>query len=267
MSQVKQIGLLEWISLILLCLTGIFLVGLQIKPEGWIVCLLGLCVLGWCKRDFAKHIALIYLSLGLLAITPITTDISYWHMLEMSLTLGLAVAIPYMVSRYVFKDNVVHFKWHHGRKWLNKEILYIGFTAVVAYFLLPFYLRNSGAYINWSVSPGLSNIIRLFIGTNGLGIWDELFFVSTVLGILRKYVSFTWANLIQSVLFTSFLFELGFTGWGPLMIWPFALIQGYVFKQTDSLFYVITIHLTLDFILFLALINAHHPTWIPIFIT
>ena len=38
-------------------------------------------------------------------------------------------------------------------------------------------------------------------------------------------------------------------------------------KKSKSLFYVITIHLTLDLILFLALIFAHHPLWMPIFIT
>jgi hypothetical protein len=48
--------------------------------------------------------------------------------------------------------------------------------------------------------------------------------------------------LLQAVLFTSFLFKLGFTGWGPVMIFIFAIIQGVVFRKTDSLFYVITIH-------------------------
>ena len=98
-----------------------------------------------------------------------------------------------------------------------------------------------------------------------MGVWDELFFVGMTLGILRKFLNFKLANFTQSVLFASFLYELGFTSWGLIMIFVFALTQGYAFKKAESLFYVIAIHLSLDLILFLALINVHHPNWLQIF--
>ncbi|MBL4644755.1 MAG: CPBP family intramembrane metalloprotease [Candidatus Pacebacteria bacterium] len=256
----------EIISLLFLAGSSVVLIALQEKPLGWMLFAVGLTSLYFARENFAKHLFLIYLSLGLLGLTQITTDISYIHMTTMAMTLGLAVLIPYIVSKYLYKDAVVQFRFHHGRKWYRKEFVYIGVTAILAYFIIPFYLSNTAAYLNWVVDPGVSNIIRLFIGTNALGIWDELFFISVVLGILRVYLPFAWANLLQAILFTSFLYELGFTGWGFIMIFIFALIQGYIFKSTDSLFYVITIHLTLDFILFLALIHAYHPAWIPIFI-
>jgi len=262
----KQL-LIEKVSLLLLGASGIVLIALQIKPAGWLVLAAGAALLPFCRKEFAKDLLLLYLSAAILGVTPITTDISYGHMALMGATLLLAVAIPYLVSRYGFKEYHVHFPFRLGRRWISKEVLYILTTGAVAYFLLPFYLQNTGAYLNWTVEPGVSNIARLFIGTNGLGIWDELFFVCTVLGILRRYLPFTVANLIQATLFTSFLYELGFTGWGPLMIFPFALFQGLIFKRTESLLYVITIHLTYDFVLFLALLNAHHPTWVPIFVT
>jgi hypothetical protein len=255
------------IPLIFLGLAGVVLIALQIQLWGWLFLVAGTASLLFCKKDFSRDMLLIYISLAILGITPITTDISYMHMFWMGTTLGLAVVIPYLVSRFLYKDHHVRYNWHHGRNWYKTEIFYILLTAIIAYFFLPFYLRNTNAYVNWSVEPGVANITRLFIGTNALGIWDELFFVSTVLGILRRYVTFQWANLIQAVLFTSFLYELGFTGWGPIMVYLFALLQGYVFSKTESLIYVITIHLTLDFILFLALIHAHHPSWMPIFIT
>lgn len=262
-----SVNTIEIICLTLLASTGVILIGLQIKLFGWLFLIAGLITLWYCRKKFAKELLLVYISMVLLAITQITTDISYVHMFEMGATLIMAVSIPYFVSRYIYKDRLVRFQFHHGRKWYKKEILYVLTTAIISYFLLPFYLKNTGAYLNWSVEPGLDNIIRLFIGTNALGIWDELFFVSTVLGILRRFLPFSWANFLQSILFTSFLYELGFTGWGFIMIFIFALIQGVVFKKTESLLYVITIHLTLDFILFLSLIEAHHPTWMPIFIT
>jgi membrane protease YdiL (CAAX protease family) len=256
----------EYGNIFLLCISAVVLIALQIKPAGWILLMVSTLTLILCRKHFAKDLLLIHISMGILGITAITTDVSYVHMIEMGFALLLAVAIPYVISRYVYKDYLVRFKFHHGRRWFRSEILYIFITAAVSYFLLPFYLSNTGAYLNWGVESGASFMTRLFIGTNALGIWDELFFISTVLGILRRFLKFHWANLAQSVLFTSFLYELGFTGWGFIMIFIFALIQGYVFKKTESLFYVITIHLTLDLVLFLALIYAHYPTWMPIFI-
>ncbi len=267
MEEVTDKRPFEVINIVLLCLSGIFLVGLQQKPWAWLLVATGILELFLCRRQFAKDVLLIYLSLALLGITPITTDISYQHMAFMGATLVLAIAIPYAVSRFIYKDYLVRFQFHNNRGWYKKEILYIAVTAAICYFIIPFYLRDTAAYLNWTVEPGISHISRFFIGTNALGIWDELFFISTVLGILRRFLPFIWANLAQSVLFTSFLYELGFTGWGFAMIFVFANIQGFVFKKTESLLYVITIHLTMDFILFLALINAHHTGWMNIFVT
>lgn len=258
---------LEYASLAVLCLSAVLLIALQAKTSGWVLLGLGALLLLGCAKQFAKDLLLVYVTVGILGLTPITTDISYGHMAKMGLALALAVTLPYVVSRYLYRDYLVRFTFRHGRNWYKTEFLYILATVALAYFLLPFYLRQTNAYLNWSVQPGVSNIVRLFIGTNALGIWDELFFVSTVLGILRRYIPFGWANFAQSIFFTSFLYELGFTGWGWAMIFGFALSQGYIFKKTESLFYVITIHLALDLVLFLALIHAHHPWWLPIFFT
>ncbi|MEX0649968.1 MAG: CPBP family intramembrane glutamic endopeptidase [Candidatus Andersenbacteria bacterium] len=257
---------IQYACLAILCISAVALVALQMKFAGYTFLILGAVLLPLTPKVFARNMFLVFFSLGILGLTPITTDVSYTNFVRMGLALGAAVIIPYIVSRYIYQDYLVRFRFHHGRKWFKKEILYIFFTVVVAYVLLPFYLRDTGAYLNWSVEPGFGFLTRLFIGTNGLGIWDELFFVSTVLGIFRRFFSFLWANVAQAVLFTSFLYELGFTGWGFVMIFIFALIQGVVFRQTDSLLYVITIHLALDFVLYLALIHAHHPGWLPIFL-
>lgn len=244
------------------------MIALQLKFTGWLLFAVGLISLLFNTKNNAKLLLLVYLSLGLLGLTPINTDISPAHMFMMGATLLGALFVPILIAKYIYKSpKLIPYKFHHGRKWLKSEIFYILSTAGISYFLLPFYLKSTEAYLNWQVEPGFGNITRLFIGTNALGIWDELFFVNTVLGLLRRQMPFVWANLVQSVLFTAFLYELGFTGWGFIAIFVFALVQGYIFKRTESLLYVITIHLTLDFILFLALIEAHHPTWLPIFVT
>lgn len=185
----------------------------------------------------------------------------------MGSTLTAAVIIPYLVSRFVYRDYRIRFPFHHGRKWHSKEVAYIAFAGVMAYLILPFYLTRTGAYQNWPSATDTSSIIRLFIGTNALGIWDELFFIGVVFGLLRHYFPFIWANIFQAVLWTAFLYELGFIGWGPIAVFLFALLQGLVFKRTESLLYIVTIHLTVDFFLFLSLIHAHHPHLINIFLT
>lgn len=256
------------LSLVLFALSAVLLMALELKFAGWVVLATGVALTLMSHGLFRRDMLLLYGSLTLLGLIPITTDTSNQNFLLMGFVLSTALLLPYVVSRFAFKDReAVQFRWHHGRRWLRSEVAYILVTAAVAYLLLPIYFSTTNAHLNWSVTPTTEGIIRLFIGTNALGIWDELFFVSTVLGLLRRHLSFWQANALQAIVFTSFLYELGFTGWGPLAIYPFALLQGYIFRRTDSLLYVITIHLTLDLVLFLALINAHHPQLVNIFIS
>ncbi len=253
----------EKLTIALMCLTGVTLVGLQSKL-GWAVLgLAGIALLA-CRPSFRRQFWPLAGSLAILGITPITTDISLGHALLMAALLSSAIMLPYLVSRYIYRDGLVKFQWHHGRGWLREEVMWIGLCGVVAYFLFPWYFTSTGVFHNWPNTAGLSDTTALFIGTNTLGIWDELFFVNIVLGAFRRYLPFAWANLAQATIFTSFLYELGFRSIGPLFIFPFALIQGYVFKRVESLLYVIAIHLTVDFILFLVLIHAYHPGWVPI---
>lgn len=255
------------VSISLLLATAVVLIAFQIKPEGWILLGLSAASLLLADKKFARDLLLITISLAIIGLTPVTTDISYGHFAVMGSTLGASILVPYLVSRFVYKDYRVRFPFHHGRRWRKSEVAYIGFAAVMAYLILPFYLVNTGAYVHWPSGTDASSIIRLFIGTNALGIWDELFFIGVVFGILRHYFSFIWANIFQAVLWTSFLYELGFTGWGPAAIFIFALLQGIVFRRTESLLYIVAIHLSVDFFLFLALIHSHHPHLINIFIT
>jgi hypothetical protein len=47
---------------------------------------------------------------------------------------------------------------------------------------------------------------------------------------------------------------------------PFALVQGYLFNRTRSLLYIVSTHLIFDCVLFLVLLPAHKPGWLPIFV-
>lgn len=257
----------EYGNVFLLCVSAIVLIPLQMHLAGYPVFLLGLLTLPFCRRHFAKDLLLLYVSILILSFTPISTDISTVHIFTMGFGLGAAVLVPYSVSRFVYKDYLVRFKFHHGRSWYKSEFFYIIFTASAAYFLLPWMMRVTGSYHNWTVEPGVRNLIILFIGTQTVGLWDELFFISTTLGILRRYFMFNIANIFQAILMTAFLYELGFRGFSFLILFFFSILQGYIFRKTESLFYVITIHLTLDLVLFLVLIHAYYPSWLPFFFT
>ena len=90
---------------------------------------------------------------------------------------------------------------------------------------------------------------RLFIGVNAVGLWDELFFICTVFTLLRRHFPTVAGQSPQAMVFVSFLWELGYQSWGPLLTFPFALVQGYIFNRTRSLPYVVSVHLIFDCVL------------------
>lgn len=256
----------KYLSLALLMVSAVLLMPFELKTEGYAVLCGGVAMLALVERRFARHMAVLWLSLAILGVTPVNTDINAQHLLQMGIPLLLAIALPYLVFRYVYREPDI-IKYHFEKKRFTRaQIGYIVLAAAVSYVLLPVWMQTTNGYMNWTVDTDPLSLFVLFLGTNGLGIWDELFFVVTVLGVLRHHVSFWQANIVQAVLFTAFLYELGFTGWAPFAIFPFALSQGLIFKYTQNLVYIIAIHLTIDFVLYLALINAHHPELLDIFL-
>ena len=254
-------------SVALLLVAAMLILPLEQKAEGYSAMLAGVAMLALAERRFAKHVFLLFVSLAILGSTPIDTSIDLQHIVLMGVPLLLAIGVPYVVFRYIYQEPEI-IQYHFSRhKFTRSQVGYIFLALVVSYLLLPFWMQSTGGYMNWSVATDPQSLFVLFLGTNGLGIWDELFFIVTALGILRHHFPFWQANLVQAILFTAFLYELGFQGWAPYAIFPFALSQGLVFKYTKNLVYIIAIHLTIDLVLYLALINAHHPDLLPIFIT
>lgn len=239
----------------------------ELKVWGWILLALAyLAIVPLIRTAAGRHIALLASMMALLGIVPINTDISYLHFLIMGSVLAATILVPWLVTHFGLRERVISFPLLHGA-WSKRQIGYIVFAGVASYLLLPYYLAQTGSYLNWEVVLEPSSIIRFFLGTNGLGIWDELFFVGICLALLRRHIPFVWANIAQAVLWTAFLYELGFRGWGPIPIFIFALTQGYVFLRSKSILYIVAIHLTIDFVLFLTLIHLHHPEYLRIFMT
>jgi membrane protease YdiL (CAAX protease family) len=228
--------------------------------------LVGGAALGFVAgRTLGKDLLLIALALGLISTISVAADISWANIALMGVVLSGAVVIPYVISRYFYGDKVIRFPRRQGRPWSKLEWGWLVIVLFLGWLILPRYFITSGAYQNWPAVETPSEIIRLFLGVNAVGIWDELFFICTVFTLLHRHFAFWTANILTSIIFVSFLWELGYQSWGPLLTIPFALVQAVIFTRTKSLPYTICVHLLFDLMVFLAIVHAHHPEWIDIF--
>jgi hypothetical protein len=246
--------------------SGFLLFAREDRLSGFLLLAAALLLAGVVSRGLVVDLALIAVGLTAMSLVPITTDISTGHMAVMGTAMILAVGIPYAVSRFITRDHAIRFPIRTGQRWTSAEKWYLPAVLVIGYALMPVYMVRTGVYNNWPAVSDPEGIARLFLGTNVLGIWDELFFICTVFALLRRHLPDWQANLLQAVLFTSFLWELGFHAWAPFFIFPFALLQARLFSITKSLSYIVSVHLLFDFVLFLVLIHAHNREWIDIFL-
>lgn len=209
--------------------------------------------------SLVRDLSLVAIGLLIVSVIPLKAELDNLAMLRFSLALGGAVVVPYMISRYVYRDRATRFPWRGGGRWWTFQWAWLAAVLVLGWLILPFYFITSGVYQNWPVVDTPELIARLFVGVGAVGIWDELFFVCTVFALLRRHFPMWQANILQAIVFVSFLWELGYQAWGPLLTIPFALLQGYIFVKTRSLAYVVTVHLLFDAVVFLVLVHAHNP--------
>lgn len=209
--------------------------------------------------SLARDLSLI--AMGMLVVSSISLEakLDTLSMLRFTLALGGAVALPYAVSRWVYRDRAIRFPWRGGGRWRGWQWGWLAAVLVLGWLILPFYFITSGVYRNWPVVDSPDLIGRLFVGVGAVGIWDELFFICTVFALLRRHLPDAAATLLQAVVFVSFLWELGYRAWGPVLTIPFALLQAVIFLKTRSLGYVVTVHLLFDAVVFAVLVHAHNP--------
>lgn len=211
-----------------------------------------------------RDLSLIAVGLLIVSAIPLKAELDNLAILRFALALGGAVAVPYVISRWVYRDGAgqrgaIRFPWRGGGRWTRFQWTWLVAVLLLGWLILPFYFITSGVYLNWPVVNTPELIARLFVGVGAVGIWDELFFICTCFALLRRHFAFWQANVLQSVVFVSFLWELGYQAWGPLLTIPFALLQGFIFMKTRSLAYVVTVHLLFDAVVFLVLVHAHNP--------
>ena len=241
---------------------------------GWVLLAAGIALVALLERgrvrasapSLTRDLSLIALGMLVVSVIPLAAELDNGAMLRFTLALGGAVVLPYVVSRFVYRDRAISFPWRAGRRWGRLQWGWLVAVLVLGWLILPFYFITSGVYQNWPVVDTPDLIARLFVGVGAVGIWDELFFICTVFALLRRHFPNVLANLLQTIVFVSFLWELGYREWGPLLTIPFALLQGFIFLRTHSLAYVVTVHLLFDAVVFGVLVHAHNPGMLPIFL-
>ncbi|MGV8911682.1 MAG: type II CAAX prenyl endopeptidase Rce1 family protein [Rhodoglobus sp.] len=251
--------------------SAVLLFSLRLPLIGYVVVVLALAA-AWFTDSrkltdgLAKDLFLIATGMVIVSTISVAADISWGNFFLMGFVLSAAVAVPYALSRFVFKDRVIRFPWRGGWPWNRVQWGYLFLVLFLGWLILPFYFITSGVYLNWPAVTAADEIGRLFVGVNAVGTWDELFFILTVFVLFRRHFPVWQANLLQMVIFVSFLWELGYQSWGPLLTIPFALLQGWIYSTTKSLVYVLSVHLLFDAVVFLVIVHARNPGVIGFFL-
>jgi membrane protease YdiL (CAAX protease family) len=260
-------GVAQLLAAALVCGAAVPLYGFLQRPVGYGMLAMGLALAFVVDRYLFRHLALVTASLVVISTVSLKADLSDGGIVRFAIVLSLAVLLPYVVLRFLFREDVIKFPWRTGQRWGRIEYAYLVVVLALGYLLLPVYFIGSGAYLNWPTVTEPGEIARLFMGVNAVGLWDELFFICTAFALLRRHFTTWQANFLQAGVFVSFLWELGYQNWGPAFTIPFALLQGYIFQRTRSLAYVVTVHLSFDVIIFMILVHAHSPEWFDVFVT
>ena len=246
-------------------LSAFLLFGAHVRPLGYVVLVVSLLAAWALDRGLARDLLLIGLGISLVSTTSMEADVSWPRFTAIAVALTAAVAVPFLVDRFVYRRRAIRFPWRTGHRWPTTEKAYLVAVPLLGWLILPFYFITSGAYQNWPDITDNSELARFFVGVNGVGTWDELFFICTCFALLRRHFPVWLANLHQATIFVSFLWELGYREWGPLLTAPFALLQGAIFARTGSLTFVLMVHLLFDAIVFLAIVHAHNRGMFDIF--
>jgi len=264
-------------SLWLVTAAMVLVVGLKSYAAPW--GLPGWYVLGWpllvagivlARRagpvNWFRTTVLLAWLVGVLHLTRIDGDTGDAHVLELALALGVGIlVVPALAARWWLREPL-DYSWFSGR-WSRRMWLWLpaGFVLAYAFLWLYFNVLTPTLHHSWPLPAGQEGrtaaMWRLFWGCNFVGVWDELAFINLVFVLLRRYFRFGEANLAQAVFFTSFLHEMAFVGWGPVVIYGFALTQGLTYRKTGSLFYIVVLHLLIDTVLFYMIVNRWYPGW------
>ena len=208
-----------------------------------------------------RHMGVLLACIALLAFAPIHTDLSTPHFFTLGAFFLAAILGPYLFMRWRAPGEL---RWNFWpRRFWWRDLIYTLISIPLAWGVIElyFYRLNPGLPTHWPLPEmfDAGAIQRLVVGINCVGIWDELFFINTVYGLLRGVFPARVANAAQAVVYTSVLYDMAFTGHGVWIVYLFALTQGTMYEKSRALLYVLIVHLIVDVFLVLAIVQHYYP--------
>jgi hypothetical protein len=225
--------------------------------------------LAWRDQDrgWRRTVVLLVYLISMLHFTRIDGDTGTPHVFELALKLGVGCLVIPALAAWLWLREPLDYQWLHGR-WSLVMVAWLGLGFLLAYAVMwqYFHVWTPTLHHSWPLPPAddphrAEAMWRLFWGCNFVGFWDELCFINFVFAVLHRRFAFREANVLQAVFFTSFLYAMAFRGWGPVVIFGFALVQGYTYERTRSLLYIVVLHLLVDSVLFYMIANRWYPGW------
>jgi len=263
----SRVPLTRMLALAAFCTAAALLIPLRAYVPGavlWVVALV--LVLQDGEAAFRRRMGVLLGAVAVLAVAPINTDTSTRHFIALGIPFAAVLAGPYLALKRT-DPGVIRYRFLPKRfRWLDVFYVVISIPLAWLAFELYFKVLNPWVPTHWHLppQPAAEPSWRLFIGINCVGIWDELFFVNTVFAVLRSVFPFRVANVAQAVVYSSVLTRMAFTGIGPVLVFLFALTQGSMFEESESLVYVLLVHVIVDVFLLSAIFNHYYTGFTPI---
>ena len=203
----------------------------------------------------------------LLGLTDINPSLATENFLKVGIPFTLVIVVPAIIHHFGDRGIIRYRFW--PVHWRKQDIIYTILSVPLAWVVLKSYEWGNRTFFDdelfrtWTLGPAPDpeEIRRLFIGINLVGIWDELFFVNTAFALLRSLFSFRLANAVQAVIYTAVLYDMAFTGCGIFIVFLFAWTQGSMFEKSESLLWVLIVHLIVDYFLVAFIVQAYYPDY------
>lgn len=215
------------------------------------------------SRALRRRLGVLLGCIVVLALAPIHTETTPRHFLTLGLPFLAVIVGPALILGRTDPGVIRYRFWPRRFRWL--DLFYVAISVPLAWWVLDWYFTvNPQMPFQWPLPEEVDPdaMTRLFWGINGVGVWDELFFVNTGFAIFRSLFRLRVANLCQAVIYTAVLYDMAFVGIGPVLVYLFALTQGSMFEESENLLYVLVVHLIVDYFLYWEIVMGHYPQYV-----
>ncbi len=254
-------GFWLYVPLIALLITVVLWVALELFLLGSISAAIFIISLLFESPKRRLYYLALFSSIAVLTIAPINTDVNPSHVAILFTAFVAALVLPTVIL-WREKPKVIDFRLFPKHiDWV--DVLYTVISIPLAWAVISLYFRVISPEVpfNWTLGaePNNGELFGLFMGINGVGIWDELFFINVSYAIIRALFPFKVANPAQAVIYTGILWDMAFRGTGFFLVYIFAITQGAMYERSKALIWVLIVHLIVDYFLFQMIVNTYYP--------